>query len=95
MTTIQIHIDDNTKIAADSIFMNYGMNIESALKVFLLTAIKQKSIPFAIGNNGHYNTDELEKIRQRRLATKGSLKGQIWMADDFDEPLEEMKEYME
>ena len=25
----------------------------------------------------------------------GCLKGQIWMSDDFDEPLEEMREYME
>ncbi|MDR1922928.1 MAG: DUF2281 domain-containing protein [Planctomycetaceae bacterium] len=25
----------------------------------------------------------------------GCLKGQIWMADDFDAPLEEFKEYME
>lgn len=25
----------------------------------------------------------------------GSAKGLIWMSDDFDEPLEEFKEYME
>ena len=25
----------------------------------------------------------------------GSLKGKIWMSEDFDEPLEEMREYME
>jgi antitoxin (DNA-binding transcriptional repressor) of toxin-antitoxin stability system len=25
----------------------------------------------------------------------GSAKGLIWISDDFDEPLEEMKEYME
>ncbi len=24
----------------------------------------------------------------------GALKGQIWIADDFDEPLEEFQEYM-
>ncbi|MCL2171051.1 MAG: DUF2281 domain-containing protein [Defluviitaleaceae bacterium] len=39
--------------------------------------------------------DELETIRQRRLSLKGSMKGKIRMSDDFDEPLEEMKEYME
>lgn len=26
---------------------------------------------------------------------KGSAKGQIWMAPDFDQPLEDFKEYME
>jgi predicted DNA-binding antitoxin AbrB/MazE fold protein len=25
----------------------------------------------------------------------GILKGKVWMSDDFNEPLEEMKEYME
>ncbi len=25
----------------------------------------------------------------------GSAKGQFWMSDDFDEPLEDFKEYME
>jgi len=37
---------------------------------------------------------QLEIIRLRRLAVKGSLNGQIRMAEDFDEPLEEMQEYM-
>ena len=26
---------------------------------------------------------------------RGDMKGKIWMADDFCEPLEEMREYME
>jgi len=30
-----------------------------------------------------------------RSTAKGILKGKVWMADDFDDPLEEMKEYME
>ena len=25
---------------------------------------------------------------------KGILKGKVWMSDDFNEPIEEMKEYM-
>ncbi|MDR0330971.1 MAG: DUF2281 domain-containing protein [Chitinispirillales bacterium] len=29
-----------------------------------------------------------------RLALRGCLKGKIWMADDFNAPLEEMREYM-
>jgi antitoxin (DNA-binding transcriptional repressor) of toxin-antitoxin stability system len=31
----------------------------------------------------------------RRTPRAGSLKGEIWMAPDFDAPLEEFKEYME
>jgi hypothetical protein len=31
------------------------------------------------------------QLRERGF---GCLKGQIWMADDFDEPLEDFKDYM-
>jgi antitoxin (DNA-binding transcriptional repressor) of toxin-antitoxin stability system len=35
----------------------------------------------------------IESIEPRRKA--GSAKWLIWMSDDFDEPLEEFREYME
>ena len=30
-----------------------------------------------------------------RSTARGLLKGKVWMSDDFNEPLEEFKEYME
>jgi predicted DNA-binding antitoxin AbrB/MazE fold protein len=39
---------------------------------------------------------DLLQSRKRPISElKGMLKGKVWMADDFDEPLEEMREYME
>jgi antitoxin (DNA-binding transcriptional repressor) of toxin-antitoxin stability system len=35
------------------------------------------------------------EVPKRRPAKAGSAKGLIWISDDFDEPLEELKEYME
>ena len=32
---------------------------------------------------------------KRYPAKAGTAKGQVWMSDDFDEPLEEFKKYME
>jgi antitoxin (DNA-binding transcriptional repressor) of toxin-antitoxin stability system len=37
----------------------------------------------------------LEALQKRRPAKAGSAKGQVWMSEDFDEPLEDFKEYME
>lgn len=31
----------------------------------------------------------------QRPLKRGSGKGKVWMSDDFDEPLEDFKEYME
>ena len=33
--------------------------------------------------------------QNRKLPRIGAFKGEIWMSDDFDEPLEEFREYME
>lgn len=41
------------------------------------------------------NTENLEQIRLRRETAFGSLKGKVWMSADFDDPIEEMREYME
>ncbi len=31
----------------------------------------------------------------KRPLKRGSAKGKVWMSDDFDEPLEDFKEYMD
>jgi antitoxin (DNA-binding transcriptional repressor) of toxin-antitoxin stability system len=39
---------------------------------------------------------QIKKVERTVWPCKaGSAKGRIWMADDFDAPLEEFKEYME
>jgi len=42
-------------------------------------------------------TENLEEITTKKpfSRSRGVFKGKIWMSEDFDEPLEEMKEYME
>jgi antitoxin (DNA-binding transcriptional repressor) of toxin-antitoxin stability system len=39
---------------------------------------------------------KLSPIEPKRYPAKaGSAKGLVWMSDDFDEPLEDFKQYME
>jgi len=42
-------------------------------------------------------TDKSKTLSGKRPRSElcGWLKGKVWMADDFDAPLEEMREYME
>ena len=37
----------------------------------------------------------IEQIKHARSGFIGSWKDKIWMSEDFNEPLEEMEEYME
>ena len=44
-------------------------------------------------------TESLDSTKQIKKHPRseiiGCLKGQVWMADDFNDPIEELKEYME
>ena len=95
MATIQINLDDDTKTAVDSLFESIGLDTESALKVYISTIISQSGIPFPFGSYAMNIDSELETTRKGRLKAKGSLRGKVRMSDDFDAPLEDLKEYME
>jgi len=41
-----------------------------------------------------YEPVEVRPRKPRKPRKFGCLKGQIWMADDFDAPLEDFKDYM-
>jgi len=52
----------------------------------VITFIEPIKKDTAIGN---------EPAKLPRSTGRGILKGRVWMSEDFNEPLEEMKEYME
>ena len=41
------------------------------------------------------DTKQFNDIGEKRRAMFGCMKGRMWIAEDFDAPLEEMREYME
>ena len=84
LTNINIRIDSEVKTQAQDILASLGLDMTTAINIFLRQAIRQRGIPFAI------STDAL-----RKAPKPGCMKGKIWMADDFDAPLEDFKEYMQ
>lgn len=59
--TIQLRIDAQTKKRAQSVFKKLGIDISSAMKLFLNQVIKTKSIPFTVRTENGY-TPEYEKM---------------------------------
>ncbi|MCL2573169.1 MAG: type II toxin-antitoxin system RelB/DinJ family antitoxin [Defluviitaleaceae bacterium] len=91
-TTTQITIDSELKKSADSLFAPLGLDTGAVVRVLLKHLCETKSVPPVVTEYAKKSEEELEAIRQARLSVKGSMK--IWMADDFDAPLEEFEEYM-
>ena len=48
MATIQVRVDDNTKIAADSLFGSLGLDTSTAVRMFLAAALDYNGLPFAV-----------------------------------------------
>ena len=85
-TNINIRIDSDVKNKAQDVFSALGLDMTSAINIFLRQAIRKNGIPFELV------VDKLPK-KTRQF---GRYKGKMWEADDHDwfEPLEDFKEYM-
>ena len=66
MATIQVRVDDNTKIAADLLFSSLGLDTSTAVRMFIIKSLEYDGIPFAI--NHRTPSPELQKaIEDTRL----------------------------
>jgi DNA-damage-inducible protein J len=85
ITTITIRVDSDVKKQAQSIFASLGLDMTTAINVFLHQAIQTRGIPFSI-------------VEQAKTPAQtphlGGWEGKVWMADDFDAPLDDFREYM-
>jgi DNA-damage-inducible protein J len=97
---LQVRLDDKLKAAADSVFSSMGLDISTAIRMFLTAAVETRSLPFEV--KARTNTvagpsfkSESTSGKMSREAVFGCMRGQFKMADDFDAPLQDFKEYME
>ena len=50
-TNLNIRIDSNLKKEAEDLFKRLGLNMSSAINVFLTQSVKEQAIPFEIKEN--------------------------------------------
>ena len=84
-TSVNIRMDKEVKKQAEALFKLLGLNISTAFNIFIRQAIRQQAIPFEVAVENQH-----AKVPKPKL---GGWEGKIWMSDDFDEPLEDFKEY--
>jgi addiction module RelB/DinJ family antitoxin len=88
-TNINIYPGGELEARAQSVLADLGLDVPTAVAIFLTQVVNTGTLPF--------DPDEEKPARKKRPVSElyGCFKGKIWMADDFDAPLEEMREYME
>lgn len=88
MTNINIRTDSEIKSKAQDIFTSLGLDMTTAINLFLRQTVRQNDLPFVVTTNP--KTD-----KKLRATMFGCLRGQYKIAEDFDAPLEDFREYME
>ena len=48
MATIQVRIDDKTKAEADHLFISLGLDVSTAIRMFIAASLETQGIPFEI-----------------------------------------------
>ncbi|MDR2884930.1 MAG: type II toxin-antitoxin system RelB/DinJ family antitoxin [Deferribacteraceae bacterium] len=81
---LNISTDSVLQSKAQAVLDELGLDMSTAVNIFLEQVVSKEAIPFRVER----------VVKSERSEVMGSLKGKIWMADDFDAPLEEMSEYM-
>lgn len=94
---VSTRIDATTKEQFEKVCAGMGLSPSSALSLFIKGVINYNGIPFPISATPNVSG---MKTRQATPGTRpafpfGCMKGKMWMSDDFDEELEDFKEYME
>jgi len=82
-TNLNIRTDSEIKAKAQSVLNNLGLDLTTAVNLFLRQVICDQSISFNI------STAPLAK-----KAKLGGWEGKIKISEDFDAPLDDFREYM-
>jgi len=90
-TNINIRTDSETKARAQQVFSSLGLDMTTAVNLFLRQTVRMNDFPFIITTKTAHPTLLMNEPRFGR----GCMKGKMRIADDFDAPLEDFMEYMQ
>ena len=65
MTQINFRIEEDIKTNAESALKEMGLNMSSAITMFLTKVAREKRIPFEINADPFYSTENILELRRR------------------------------
>ena len=75
LTSINLRIDKQLKTDAEQLFAKLGMNMTTALNIFLRQAVREQAIPFSITAAKNYDQYITEKLAESELkVVEGTMK---------------------
>ena len=87
-TNLNIRIDSELKNDAEDLFKRLGLNISSAINVFLTQSVREQAIPFEIRED-RPNKDLIKALKEVEKMEKNPEKYKSY--NNIDELIEELK----
>ena len=88
---INVRTDADLKAQAQQVFESIGLDLSTAVNLFLKQTVKANNLPFVIGMT---YVSPVEKADAKRVSRRGVWKGKYTLPENFDAPLDDFKEYM-
>ncbi len=67
MSTVAVRVDDQLKDDATELFQSLGLDMSTAVKMFLIQSVKTQSIPFEIKNKSSVSDEEFQNLVETKL----------------------------
>ena len=92
-TSINLRIDKNLKTESEKLFDKLGLNMTSAVTVFLRQAVREQALPFRVSASNDYDDIEPYKGQSRQFADYGSYVAESLRQSDYKTAEGTMKYY--
>jgi len=88
---INVRTDPALKAQAQQVLESLGLDLSTAVNLFLRQTVKANNLPFMVGVPC---TQPTETIAAKRVSHYGVWRGKYTLPKGFDDPLDDFKEYM-
>jgi len=88
---INVRTDAQLKAKAQEIYESVGLDLSTAVNLFLKQTVLTNNLPFPIGIPYVYPT---KNVTEKRTSRYGIWKDKFSLPDNFDEPIDIFEDYM-
>ena len=89
--SINVRTDAELKKQAQEVFKSIGLDLSTAVNLFLKQTVRANNLPFVVGVA---NANPTENTAPKRVSRRGVWKGKYSLPDGFDTLPDDFKEYI-
>jgi len=87
MTSINVRVEEHDKRMFDNFCNSIGMNISTAVNVFIKATLRENKIPFLLGADAYFTNGNLRHIEKAMKAFEEGRRGRYFTLEELESRL--------